>query len=138
MGEVVMRALVDEAGLAEHFEVSSAGTANWHVGDEMDDRARDALDRAGFRGSGTPAQFATPEYLRRLDLIVVMTREHRSDVIDRCPGARDRIVLIRSVGDQDGARGLDLADPYYDDDRGFDECLAEITRSCRQLIQDLR
>jgi protein-tyrosine phosphatase len=137
MAEVVMRDLVLEEGLEGHVTVSSAGTANWHVGDEMDQRARDALDRAGFVGAGTPAHFATPEYLAALDVIVVMTREHRVDVIDRCPDAEGRVVLLRDVGSPHGP-ALDLADPYYDDADGFDECLDEITRSCRRLIQDLR
>jgi protein-tyrosine phosphatase len=138
MAEVVMRSLVREAGLAERVRVSSAGTANWHVGEAMDDRARQALDRAGFTEPGSAARFASAEYLSSLGIVVVMTREHRVDVVGRCPTTESRVVLLRSIGGRDDADEVDLADPYYDDAEGFDACLGEITRSCRLLIRGLR
>ncbi len=133
MGEVVLRRLVSDAGLS-HITVSSAGTANWHVGIEMDERARAALDRAGFIGDGSLAAFADPDYLDRLDLIVVMTREHRYDVDNRRRRGGSPIVLMRSLV---GEPELDLADPYYGDDDDFDQCLAAISRSCQELVREL-
>lgn len=133
MGEVVLRALVEQSPvLAGHAAVSSAGTANWDVGQPMDQRAAAALKRAGFFGDGPVAQFASRDYLDRQDLVVVMTREHRSDVLAR--RTRDgEVILLRSLLD-DGL-DLDLADPYYGDDATFDLCLDTIIRSCRELVR---
>ena len=35
MGEVILRQLLDEAGLGDRVEVDSAGTGGWHAGDRL-------------------------------------------------------------------------------------------------------
>jgi len=135
MAEVVLRTLTSRDKSLSHVIVSSAGTANWHVGRSMDPRARSALDRADYTDAGSLAEFASGTYLDQQDLIIVMTREHRVDVRQRLQ--RDvPIRLIRSYIDD--RHELDLADPYYGDERDFDECLATITQSCREVVQALR
>ncbi len=133
MAEVVLSHLVSQhSALADQVIVSSAGTAAWHVGSAMDPRARRALDRAGFNGSGTPAAFASPDYLNEQDLIIAMTREHRDDVRRRTSGDPRRVVLLRSL---DGSpHALDLADPYYGTDHDFDRCLEIIAHSLTSLV----
>jgi protein-tyrosine phosphatase len=135
MGEVVLAGLVADTAQLGHVQVSSAGTANWHVGKEMDPRTRRALDRAGFTGAGSPARFASPDYLDELDLVIVMTREHRSDVNSRRRRADGDVVLLRSL--LDDRHELDLADPYYGDDQEFDEALSTIIRACREVVRAL-
>ncbi len=111
--------------------VSSAGTARWHVGAPMDPRARRALDRAGYVADGTPAAFADGDYLDNLDLVVVMTREHREDV--RARARRPvKVELLRNLVTP--GCDLDLADPYFGDDSAFDACLATITEAGRRWI----
>src|SRR3954447_26628347 len=51
IAEVVMRSLVQEAGLTDRVEVASAGTGDWHVGKGADERALDALAGHGYDGS---------------------------------------------------------------------------------------
>jgi len=47
MAEVVLQHYVDaDSSLRGYVDVTSAGTANWHVGSPMDQRARGALNRA--------------------------------------------------------------------------------------------
>ncbi|HUY43247.1 MAG TPA: protein tyrosine phosphatase [Acidimicrobiales bacterium] len=136
MAEVVYRDLVarDEV-LRDRVEVTSAGTACWHVGSAMDSRAQSALRRTGFEGSGTPGAYADRRYLASLDLAVVMTREHRID-IRQSIGNGLEVLLVRELLDPPEA--LDLADPYYGDDADFDECLATIRRSGPRLTWVLR
>lgn len=135
MGEVVLTQFVaDDPALRNRVTITSAGTANWHVGSPMDDRARSALRRAGFNQPGSLAQFASREYLQSLDLTVVMTREHRHDVRERGGDDGGPIILIRSL--LESQHELDLADPYYGDDRDFDACLDTIIRSCRVLVRE--
>jgi protein-tyrosine phosphatase len=137
MAEVVLAQMVsDNPLLRSTVEVSSAGTANWHVGKEMDERARAALNRAGFLGAGSRAAFADSTYLDSLDVIVVMTREHRADVLARCTRHDTELVLLRSLLQSD--HDLDLADPYYGNSDDFDECLDSVIRACQELVPRLR
>jgi len=135
MAEVVYRDLVtrDEV-LREKVKVTSAGTARWHVGAAMDPRARNALRRKGFEDPGTPGAYADRHYLSTLDLAVVMTREHRSDVRQRV-GDGLEILLVREL--LDPAELLDLADPYYGADADFDDCLEMIKKSGPRLTWEL-
>jgi protein-tyrosine phosphatase len=136
MAEVVLRQRAeDDPRLAGRLTVSSAGTANWHVGSSMDERARAALDRAGFSGAGTRGLFADTAYLHQQDVVVVMGVEHRRDVIQRLASTTTEVVTLRSLlghGDD-----LDVADPYYGTDSDFDECLDVIRRGVEALAERL-
>lgn len=136
MSEVVYRDLVarDEV-LRGRIEVTSAGTARWHVGAAMDPRARKALERVGLSDPGTPGAYADRHYLSTLDLAIVMTHEHRGDLRQRIGEGLD-IVLVREL--LEPSEPLDLADPYYGDDADFDQCLATIRSSGPRLTRELR
>ncbi len=137
MAEVVTTALVDADPLLRGtILISSAGTANWHVDRPMDDRARSALDRAGFAGLGTVARFADRQYLEDLDLVVAMTREQRREVRERYGSLGGRVILMRSM--LEPAHDLDVADPYYGDGSEFDACLGALIPACQELVRVLR
>jgi protein-tyrosine phosphatase len=133
MAEVLLTHLVAEDPLLSQLvTVTSAGTARWHVGDPMDPRARRALDRAGYHLPGTLGLYANSDFLDRQDLILVMTREHRDDVLERLRRRTPEVVLWRDLFEE--TPNLDLADPYYGDDREFDECLATLTSASPALL----
>jgi protein-tyrosine phosphatase len=137
MAEVALRhMLAEDSLLRDHVIVTSAGTANWHVGSPMDPRARAALDRAGYLDAGSLGVYADADFLGRQDLVVVMTREHRDDVVRRLSGAATDVILWRDLLD-DGL-DLDVADPYYGDDNEFDECLAVLSVGAQRLTALLR
>ncbi|MHB8379595.1 MAG: low molecular weight protein-tyrosine-phosphatase [Acidimicrobiales bacterium] len=137
MAEVVLRHLIaDDPHLQDHVMVTSAGTANWHVGSPMDPRARAALDRAGYVAAGTAGAFADADYLDLQDLIVVMTREHRGDVQRRLNNAATEVILWRDLINE--GEDLDVADPYYGGDDEFDECLAILRVGGQHLTSLLR
>ena len=50
--EMTFNAAVQAAGLADHVEADSCGTANYHVGQKPDARMLAALERAGFAYNG--------------------------------------------------------------------------------------
>jgi protein-tyrosine phosphatase len=137
MAEVVLAYMVDaDPSLRGRVDVTSAGTANWHVGATMDPRARDALDRAGFSNEGSLAAFADGAYLDRHDIVVVMTREHANDVRRRLSNESTEVVLLRNL--LEPGRNLDVADPYYGDDAEFDQCLDVIRRGGQRLTSEFR
>jgi protein-tyrosine phosphatase len=137
MAEVALAQLVaDDVVLRGRVEVTSAGTANWHVGSPMDPRARGALDRAGLdRVAGTGA-YADRAYLEGQDLVAVMTREHLHDVRGRLTNESTEVIMLRNLVSP--GLDLDVADPYYGDDWEFDECLGLLRECCRRLTLGFR
>jgi protein-tyrosine phosphatase len=137
MAEVILKHLVqDDPLLKGRVEVTSAGVANWHVGAEMDPRARRALDRAGYHLRGTPGAYASPAYLDAQDFVTVMTREHLHEVRGRLSNPDTNVVLWRHLIDP--RHNLDVVDPYYGDDDEFDQCLALLSEGGQQLTTMLR
>ncbi|MEI8148273.1 MAG: low molecular weight protein-tyrosine-phosphatase [Actinomycetes bacterium] len=134
IGEILLReAIAAVPEMAQRVEVTSAGTANWHVGKEMDPRAAAALQRAGLPTDATLGAFASAELLRELGLVVVMTREHRTDVLARHPEAD--VLLVRELL---GHGSMDVADPYYGQDQDFDDCLAMLRDVTPLVVRELQ
>jgi protein-tyrosine phosphatase len=137
MAEVVLKHLVaDDPDLVGHVIVTSAGTARWHVGSPMDPRAREALNRAAYRSEGSPAAYASREFLDAQDLVLVMTREHLDDVRARLTNPRTQVLLWRHLIDP--TKNLDVTDPYYGNDAEFDACLALLASGGDRLTALLR
>ncbi|MGX7681477.1 low molecular weight protein-tyrosine-phosphatase [Jatrophihabitans sp. DSM 45814] len=146
--EVVFTALVQKAGLADEIVVDSAGTGDWHVGDDMDARSRRLLIERGYSSPGDPShrakQFIPSDFADR-DLVVALDGEHLSRlkqlalVADDPAVAADSIVLLRSYDRTAVASAdLDVPDPYYGESDDFADVLAQIERACTGLLAALQ
>jgi protein-tyrosine phosphatase len=122
MGEVVLRSKLAEAGL-DGVEVTSSGTGGWHVGDRMDPRAAAALRRRGYDGSAHRARQFDRSWTP--DLILAMDAGHL-DTLTRYGAAAQLFAHD------------DVPDPYYGEDDGFDEVLAQIEKAADQWVDRLR
>jgi protein-tyrosine phosphatase len=136
--EGVMRGLLEDAGLGDRVEVESAGTGGWHVGEPPDERATLAARRRGVTLEGA-AQQVTPDDFRRFDLLIALDRSNLRELLALAPDeeAAEKVRLLREF--DPGADGdLDVPDPYYGGDRGFETVLDMVEAACRGLIDELR
>lgn len=136
MGEVVFRRMVDDAGLAEQFAVTSRGMGDWHIGEQADPRARDALARRGFDGEAHRALQLSDEDITNHDLLVALDRGHKRLMLERRVNP-EQIVLLTAF-DPEQHDDPDVFDPYWSDDDAFDRVLAQVERSCGVLLEQLR
>lgn len=134
--EAVFVSMLHAAGISG-IDVDSAGTGDWHAGDDMDHRARATLLAHGYRPPRHAAkQFTASDFASR-DLVVALDRGHEArltrlaGLTDDPETARDKIVLLRSY--DPSADDLDVPDPYYDGPDGFVEVLRQIERACAGL-----
>jgi protein-tyrosine phosphatase len=141
MAEVITRALADATGLADgstladHLEVTSAGTGPWHEGEPMHPLARTALIRAGYPDHGHVAHQVVSADLGTYELLVALDRRHQHTL--RSLGAdTGRLALLRSFDPAAGA-AADVPDPYYGDDEVFDQCRDMIAAGCTGLVASL-
>lgn len=133
-----MRSQIDAAGLSDDVDVESAGTANYHVGGSPDSRSVAAAAARGIEVSGRARQ-AGADDLEDFDLVIAMDRSNREDLLSlaRTDEQRERIRLLREF-DPDAAPGdLDVPDPYYGGEDGFEEVLDIVERSCRGLLAEV-
>jgi protein-tyrosine phosphatase len=138
--EGVMRHLVREEGLEDAIEIDSAGTGGWHVGAPPDERATAAARRRQIALDGAARKFSPGDF-DRYDLILAMDEENRRDLLALAPDddARVKVRLLREFDpDSAGSADLDVPDPYYGGDDGFDHVLDLVDAATRGLLARLR
>jgi protein-tyrosine phosphatase len=137
--EAVMRGLLREQGLEGAVEVDSAGTGDWHAGDPPDARAIAAARARGLPLEGA-ARMVAPRDFEDYDLILAADRSNLRDLRAVAPpAAAARLHLLREFDPaSEGAPDLDVPDPYYGGDEGFERVLDLIEAACRGLLDELR
>ena len=137
--EGVMRRLVREAGLEDRIEVDSAGLGDWHVGSPPDPRARAAAHIRGLTLDSI-ARTVADEDFDRFDLLLASDRSNERELLARAPddAARAKVRLLRSFDPVAVEHGeLEVPDPYFGADGGFDEVLLVIEAACRGLLAEV-
>ncbi|MHC4808772.1 MAG: low molecular weight protein-tyrosine-phosphatase [Planctomycetota bacterium] len=116
MAEGLMLEGIRRRGVADRFDVDSAGTGGWHAGEPADPRMQ-ATARA--RGVHLPsrARQIRPEDWTRFDHVLCMDRSNLAGVrAAGCPESRSRLML--SVLEDPAA--VEVPDPYHGGPEGFE------------------
>ena len=135
--EGVMRELVRERGLEDEVVIDSAGTGGWHVGAAPDERATAAAARRGITLEGAARKVRASDF-DEFDLILAADRENVAALRVVAPDeeARSKVRLLREF-DPAAAGDLDVPDPYYGAENGFDEVLDLVERACAGLLDEV-
>jgi low molecular weight protein-tyrosine phosphatase len=140
MAEVVLRAQLAAAGLDGRVIVDSAGTGDWHVGDQMNPPARRQLRRRGYDGAAHRARQFDASWLAERDLILAMDRSNLANLRalaeeDNKPDAMPRIRLFGEVAGLDGA---DVPDPWGGSPEEFARVLTMLETGMTRIVSQLR
>ena len=137
LAEGVFRHLVEAAGLAERFEIDSAGTSSYHIGDAPDERTS-AVARARGVELTSRARQIKPQDLHDFDYVLAMDAENLRNVKRLVRGeAGAEIELLRAF-DSEARAERDVPDPYYGGQRGFEDVHDMVERSCSGLLEHIR
>lgn len=136
--EGVFRHLVEQAELDGHFDIDSAGTAAYHVGEPPDRRSATAARARGIELGGRARQFRAADF-ERFDYVIAMDRSNHADLLELAPDeqARTKVLLLRAF-DPEVSEASDVPDPYYGGVGGFDLVLDICVRGCRGLLDHVR
>jgi protein-tyrosine phosphatase len=140
--EAVLRRRLAEAGLAGDVEVDSAGLGDWHVGEAVDGRSAVALRARGYPAWVHAAKQFRPADFADRDLVVALDAGHERGLLAMAAtdADRDKVRLLRSY-DPTAATdpaGLDVPDPYYGGERGFEHVLDLVEAACAGLVEEVR
>jgi protein-tyrosine phosphatase len=133
----MFRYLAEQENVDHKYEVDSAGTSRWHVGERPDPRMRKVAAQHGFTYDGRARQIA-PEDLEYYDLLIAMDASNRDSLLRLMKNTelRDKIHLLREY-DPEGDPDSPVPDPYYGGIDGFEEVYKIVKRSCRELLKTL-
>ena len=137
LAESMFRHLAEQAGLGHKYEVDSAGTSGWHVGEEPDRRMRRVAAEHGFRYTGRSRQVTKRDFLE-FDWIIAMDASNHAGLsrLADSEAARLKIRLMREF-DPQGSPNDPVPDPYYGGIDGFEEVFQIVERSCQGLLDAL-
>ncbi|MCS0601675.1 low molecular weight phosphotyrosine protein phosphatase [Streptomyces sp. LP11] len=138
MAESVFRARLAEAGLDGRVTADSAGTGGWHEGETADPRAASVLREHGYDTGHVARQFQV-SWFARLDLVIALDTGHLRALRRLAPTEQDarKIRLLRSY-DPAAGDDLDVPDPYYGAQDGFEECLEMVEAASTGLLAAVR
>ncbi|MDQ6659061.1 MAG: low molecular weight phosphotyrosine protein phosphatase [Actinomycetota bacterium] len=134
IGEKVLQAAFDDAGLGSQVRVTSAGTGDWHVGQGANERAVAVLVAAGYPTAHLARQITADE-LTEIDLVLAADRGHLRE-LRRLTTDHDKIALLRSF--DPGADDDEVPDPYYGPDSGFAEVLTMTQAAAPGVVAAVR
>ena len=133
MAEYLFRKMIlDHKGV----DVISAGTGVF-VRASASTETISVLRREGIDATTHQSQPITNILLKKSDLILVMTRGHRQQVLDRVPEVEKRVYLLREfTNERAGAEAsLDIPDPIGKPAESYEECMLMIKDSLNKLVK---
>ncbi|MCB9315255.1 MAG: low molecular weight phosphotyrosine protein phosphatase [Lewinellaceae bacterium] len=132
LAEGILKHKVEQHGM--DWEVDSAGTGNWHVGELPDHRSIATARQYDIDITYQRArQFRTADF-EHFDRIFVMDTQNYRDVLRLAQNdaQREKVQLILDLTHPGENRSV--PDPYWDDD-GFEHVFQLLDAACGKLIQ---
>lgn len=144
MAQVVLAQRFAEAGLGDVVEVDSTGISDEEHGNPIDPRARRALAAHGYDVPAHRARRIRRDEVAQRDLLIAMTASHARALRALAPddAAAARVRMMRSFDPAAPVGGpehlLDVDDPWYGDQAGFEVTLAEIEAAADGVVEHVR
>tara|TARA_Y100001968_G_C18900364_1_gene500401 strand:- start:102 stop:575 length:474 start_codon:yes stop_codon:yes gene_type:complete len=136
--EGIFNKKIKERDLENFFEVDSAGTGSWHVGDLPDKRMRETALSRGIKLTSRSRQIEEND-LYRFDQILVMDKDNlnavKSLIKDSNNTVNSKIKLILNFSKN--SQLDEVPDPYYGGQNGFDKVLDLLDDALDGLIDSL-
>ncbi|WLD22807.1 low molecular weight protein-tyrosine-phosphatase [Flavobacterium dauae] len=118
---------------AKNYFVDSAGTGAWHSGELPDKRSIAVAKKYGIDLTNQRARLFLVADFEKFDHIYVMDQNNYKNVCRLAPNneAISKVQLILNEIHPD--KNLEVPDPYYGGDNGFDDVYNMLNEACEQI-----
>jgi len=135
--EAVFTGLVNRKGLFSRFEIDSAGTGSWHVGEPADKRMQSHAVKRGFTLTSISRMFDPDVDFDRFDMIIAMD-DYNYRTLKYMAGSEEELRKLYKMTDFRKEWNYDeIPDPYYGGEEGFELVLDLLEDSCNGLLEKL-
>jgi len=135
--EAVFRARVEEAGLAQHVLIDSAGTHDYHIGDPPDLRTQRAAMLRGYDMSALRGRQVEKSDFSRFDYVLAMDHANLAILYRLCPPTHhERLGFFLEYASRHEER--EVPDPYYGGADGFERVLDMVEDAAEGLLAHIR
>lgn len=134
MAESVFKHVVTDRGLSHRFSIESAGTANYHLGENPDHRCIKTLAHHGIDDYSKARQVKESD-LVQFDLVLAMDHSNLMELEALAMGPMEHIQLFRTFDPVPG--DFAVPDPYYGELKDFEEVYDMVLRTSEALLEHL-
>jgi len=132
-GEAVLKSTAEKMEI--DLEVDSAGTLDFHTGDQPDYRARTAGEFRGYTFDGIVARQVTAKDFEYFDMILAADKDNMNELLGMCPiEFTHKISLFLS---HSRSEYNEIPDPFYGGGGGFELVLDLIEDASVELLKKL-
>ena len=122
---------------ANVFTVDSAGTGNWHVGKQPDERAIAVAKKNKLDISLQKGKHFKASAFNEFDYIYVMDNSNYNDVIALAKNEEQKNKVQLILNELFPGENVDVPDPYYGLQNGFDAVFSMLDKSCEIIAEKL-
>lgn len=130
LAEGILQEKIISEGL--NWEVDSAGTSSWHVGENPDPRSVEVAGRNGLDISRQRARQFTPDDFNSFDLIFAMDHSNYSDILDLAKSEQQKAKVKLILNEIFPEKNRAVPDPYWDNN--FDEVYELLSQAANSII----
>lgn len=135
VAEGIMRAKLADYNL--NIKVDSAGTSNYHIGENPDPRSsRNALKNGINISTLKARQFSVKDY-DSFDVIYVMDEQNKNDVLGLARNADDQAKVKLLLSELPDASHISVPDPYFGGEAGFQLVFDLLNQACESVAKKL-
>jgi protein-tyrosine phosphatase len=135
--EAVMKALVEEKGLSDHFEIDSAGIIGYHAGEPADARMMRHASQRGYKLTSISRPVQADFDFGYFDKIIGMDDQNIKDLKVLCPDLLYSPKIEKMTQYCSVSKHISVPDPYYGGDAGFELVLDILEDACNGLFYSL-
>ena len=134
LAEGILRHKIKEAEL--DWEVQSAGTGSWHIGEAPDPRSQKIAKINGIDISKQKAQKFSQKHFAEFDRIYTMDSSNYRDVVNMAINEEDKNKVELIMNLVEPGKNKAVPDPYYDDDL-YATVYEMLDKACEEIMKEL-
>ena len=119
------------------FKVDSAGTGSWHIGNAPDERSIITAKKNGILISNQKCRQITTNDFDYFDYIYVMDNTNYNDVLQLSNNQEHRKKVQLILNELFPNENVDVPDPYYGLQNGFDSVYQMLNEACDLIAKKL-
>lgn len=135
--EGIFQKKLKEQGLFDTIYCDSAGTGNWHKGRRADARMREHSSKRGYELLSRARQFVIDDY-DDFDCILAMDSSNYRNILSLARNKADQSKVKMMLSYLESKDVVDVPDPYYGGDAGFERVLDLLEESCENLLEEVK
>lgn len=133
LAEGILKSKVNSANIL----VDSAGTSNFHQGELPDSRSIKIAKKYGIDITNQRSRLFNINDFNTFDIIYAMDKSNYQNIINLASNEFDKQKVRLILSENKSSQLLEVPDPYYDGERGFESVFKMLDETCEIISTKL-